>query len=115
VGAAQPDRAILALAASLEPVAEEGVLVDLEVVGGQGGAGRIANGRTAALEPTKVGVQQADGAGRVISRDHRSIQDQHGSGEQVGVQRRQVGVLEPAPGQDKARQFRVAGDETFVQ
>jgi len=57
-----------------------------------------------------VGALQPDRAGLAVSHDHRSIEEQRGSGEPVGDQRRLGGVLEPAPGQDERRQRRIAGD-----
>jgi hypothetical protein len=115
VGAEQPDRANFAGADGLEPVAEENNLVDLEAVGVQGGAGVVAYGRVGAVQSAEVAAGQPDCTGLAVSRDHRPIKSQHGSGEPVGVQRRLGGMLDSAPGQDERRQRRVAGDQALAE
>jgi hypothetical protein len=62
-----------------------------------------------------VGAEQYDRAGLTVSRDHRLIEEQRGSGESVGVQCWLGGVLEPASGQDEKWQRRAACHQTLAE
>jgi len=62
-----------------------------------------------------VAAGQPDRTGLAVSRDHRSIKSQHGSGEPVGAQRGLDKVLEPAAGQDERRQLRVSCDQALTK
>ena len=63
VGAEQADRAAVAAAGGGEPAGQEHVLVDLQAVREQGGAGVVAQLRPAAVElAADVGAGQADRA-----------------------------------------------------
>jgi hypothetical protein len=111
----QPDGAKLPSADSLEPVGEEGALVDLQAVGGEGGAGIVVHRRVRAVQYGEVGAEQPDCAVVAVSRDHRSIESQHGSREVVGIQRRLGRVVEPASRQDEKRQLRTARQQALAQ
>ena len=61
MGAEQADRAVAAAAGGGEPVAEKHVLIDLQAVGVQGGAGVVAQLRPGAVEvAADVGAGQPD-------------------------------------------------------
>jgi hypothetical protein len=63
VSAEQPDRARPASANSLEPIAEEDVLADLQAIGGHSRAGVVAHGRAGAVQvAVDVGAEQIDRA-----------------------------------------------------
>ena len=115
-GAEQADRAVVAGAGGGEPAAEEHVLVDLQAVGDQGGAGVVAQVRPVAVElAADVGAEQADRAVVGVADDRCPAQDQHAAGEPGGVQGWLGGVFELASGQADEGQAGIPGEDAFLQ
>ena len=89
MGAEQADRAVAAAAGGGEPAAEEHVLADLQAVGGQGGAGVVAQLRPGAVElAADVGAEQADRAVVAAAGGGEPAAEEHGLADlqAVGVQ-----------------------------